>query len=286
MSSDDRHRGLAFDLDTFARRFASRREVLKLLGAAGLYPVVGCGGGAAGGAGADSGGSGPGDGDDDACSAIPPETAGPFPGDGSNGANALALSGIVRSDIRNSIAGATGTAQGLTLAIALTLVDSGSGCAPLPGRAVYVWHCDRIGDYSMYTGRAVDQNYLRGVQETDASGMVTFTTVFPGCYPGRWPHVHFEIYSSLNAATSGEKPIRTSQLAFPEAACAEAYAAAGYEQSAANLSRTSLSSDNIFSDGAKAQIASTAGDTAAGYVASLTVGVAAMSLARGFTSHV
>jgi hypothetical protein len=73
------------------------------------------------------------------CSLIPSETAGPFPGDGSNGPNVLSTSGVVRSDIRSSFAGLSGTADGIPLNIVLTIVSS-STCAPLAGRAVYLWH--------------------------------------------------------------------------------------------------------------------------------------------------
>src|SRR6186713_2316224 len=80
----------------------------------------------------------------DACSLIPNETAGPFPGDGSNGPSVLNQSGVVRSDIRSSFAGFSGVADGVPLVIQLTIV-SASSCAVLAGRAVYMWHCDRPG---------------------------------------------------------------------------------------------------------------------------------------------
>src|SRR5688572_7157936 len=109
-----------------------------------------------------------------ACTArIPSETAGPYPGDGSNGPNVLGLTGVVRSDIRSSFVGLSGTADGVQLTLVLTLVSS-STCAPLAGQAVYLWHCDRPGRYSLYSSGVTNQNYLRGVQEANASGVVTF----------------------------------------------------------------------------------------------------------------
>ena len=107
---------------------------------------------------------------DASCSPIPEETAGPFPGDGSNGVNVLTESGVVRSDIRASFGASTTVAEGVPLTIDLTIVDTADGCAPLAGAAVYLWHCDREGRYSMYSEGAADENYLRGVQETDADG--------------------------------------------------------------------------------------------------------------------
>jgi protocatechuate 3,4-dioxygenase beta subunit len=83
---------------------------------------------------------------------------------------------------------------------------------------VYVWHCDRETRYSMYSGGVTDQDYLRGVQIADATGTVRFTSIFPGCYAGRWPHVHFEVYPEQSAITDAATAIATSQVALPEAA--------------------------------------------------------------------
>jgi protocatechuate 3,4-dioxygenase beta subunit len=120
------------------------------------------------------------------------------------------------------------------------------------------------------------ENFLRGVQVSDANGQLTFQTIFPGCYSGRWPHIHFEVFRTLGAATSGANDIKTSQLALPQAACSTVYAgASGYSASVANLAAISLASDNVFSnDGAALQLATVTGDLVNGYAASLTVGVA------------
>ena len=125
----------------------------------------------------------------------------------------------------------------------------------------------------MYDGDAVDENYLRGVQEADQDGWLEFTTIFPACYAGRWPHVHFEIYESLDSATSASTKLRTSQLAFPQDVCDEVYATEGYEQSVDNLAQVSLDSDGIFSDGYKLQLAKVTGSNDDGYVATLNVPV-------------
>jgi protocatechuate 3,4-dioxygenase beta subunit len=204
-------------------------------------------------------------------SRIPEETAGPYPGDGSNGPNVLTLSGVNRSDIRASFAGLSGTAQGVPLNIELTIV-SVSSCSPLAGYAVYLWHCDREGNYSLYSSAAQNQNYLRGVQEANASGLVTFTSIFPGCYAGRWPHIHFEVYRSLAAAASVSNKIATSQIALPKNACDQAYATTGYGSSVTNLSRVTLATDGIFSDGASLELATVAGSVS-GMTAALTVAV-------------
>jgi protocatechuate 3,4-dioxygenase beta subunit len=205
------------------------------------------------------------------CETIPEETAGPYPGDGSNGPNILTESGVVRSDITTSIGTASGVAEGVPLTVLLTVTDTAAGCVPMAGAAVYLWHCDREGRYSMYSAGAENENYLRGVQETDADGNVTFVTIFPACYSGRWPHIHFEVYASLDDAISAGDPITTSQLAFPQDTCDVVYATEGYEQSVRNLSQLSLESDMVFSDGVDQQVATMAGDATAGYTATLTV---------------
>jgi len=204
---------------------------------------------------------------------VPDETGGPYPGDGSNGVNVLDDSGIVRSDIRSSFGASTTVAEGVTLTIALTVRDAATGAA-LAGKGVYLWHCDREGRYSLYSGGVENENYLRGVQETDSTGSVTFTSIYPACYTGRWPHIHFEVYDDVATAVASGPIVKTSQIALPDEANAAVYATSGYEQSVRNASQVSLQSDNVFGDdGGIHQIATMAGSVAAGYTASLTIGV-------------
>ena len=205
---------------------------------------------------------------------IPQETAGPYPGDGSNGPNVLEASGVVRQDITPSFGTSTSTAEGVPLTVTLTLLDYANGCTPLADAAVYAWHCDREGKYSMYDSGLQNENYLRGVQEADANGQVTFKTIYPGAYNGRWPHIHFEVFESMNNATAAGQVLAVSQIALTEAACKQVYASAGYESSAQNFPRTTLKSDNVFgNDGGIYQLATITGSVAAGYAAGLNVTV-------------
>ena len=206
------------------------------------------------------------------CSKIPQETAGPYPGDGTNGPNVLTQSGVVRSDIRSSL-GTGKVATGVPLTVKLNVVDSKNGCKALAGAAVYLWHCDQSGLYSMYSQGVTGENYLRGVQATDANGSVTFTSIFPAAYSGRWPHIHFEVFPSLASATNGANKLRVSQLALPDDVCKAVFATTGYNQSVTNHARTSLTSDNVFSDGVSLQTPTVTGNTTAGYVATLLVAV-------------
>ncbi len=204
---------------------------------------------------------------------IPEETAGPFPGDGSNGVNVLTESGIVRSDLTKSFGTGSGVADGVPLTVTLKVLDTANGATALKGAAVYIWHCDREGRYSMYSDGVTQENYLRGVQETASDGTVTFRSIYPAAYDGRWPHIHFEVYPSLGDATSASGKLRTSQLALPEKQSRLVYATDGYQASISNLDRTSLESDMVFSDGYSLQLATVSGDVNTGVTATLNVPV-------------
>jgi protocatechuate 3,4-dioxygenase beta subunit len=207
-------------------------------------------------------------------SVVPAETGGPFPADGSNGVNVLTESGVVRSDIRSSFGGSSTTAEGVRTTIELTIFDlNGSEVTPYEGAAVYIWHCDREGRYSMYDDEVGDENYLRGVQAADADGKLTFTTVFPGAYSGRWPHIHFEVYKTAADAQKATNKLRTSQIALPEDVSKLVYATAGYDKSVGNLAETSLDSDMVFSDGYSLQMATATGNVDDGLTVKLNVAV-------------
>jgi len=254
---DDHDRGLAYDLSTLL----ARRRVLGLVAGAGLASLVGCDSDATAGTTA-------------ACTEIPDETAGPYPADGSNGPDVLTQSGIVRRDIRKSFGSSTGTADGVPTTVTLTIQDAAKDCAARPGVAVYLWHCNRDGEYSLYSPGIENENYLRGVQETDDKGTVTFATIFPACYSGRWPHMHFEVYPTLADATTAGYKLTTSQLALPADVCETVYGTAdGYGASRDNLTRVSLGTDNVFSDGYQSQLATVTGSVADGYRVALAVPV-------------
>jgi protocatechuate 3,4-dioxygenase beta subunit len=260
--------GLSHDLPTLL----SRRRLLGFLGGAGALALAGCGVGSTT---ADTSTTDTASASASSSSSdeIPEETAGPYPGDGSNGVNVLTASGIVRSDITASFGDASGVAEGVPLTVKLTVLDTGNGSAPLAGAAVYLWHCNIDGRYSLYDDSIKNENYLRGVQETDDSGVATFTSIYPAAYSGRWPHIHFEVYPSLDAATSSSDKLRTSQLALPEATNSLVYETSGYEQSVTNMANTSLATDNVFSDGWSLQLATVTGDVQSGLTATLNVPV-------------
>lgn len=83
----------------------------------------------------------------------------------------------------------------------------------------------------MYSDRLTDRNDLRGVQVAEAQGLVRFTSVFPACYGGRWPHLHVEVHPDQGSITDAAAVLATSQVALPGDACDLVYAEDGYESS-------------------------------------------------------
>lgn len=215
-----------------------------------------------------------------ACIRTPTETRGPYPADGSNGGarplNVLNLDGVIRRDIRGSFAGMRGRAEGVPVELELSLAG-GRDCRALEGAAFYLWQNDAAGEYSLYTLPEV--NYLRGMQVAQG-GRVHFTTVLPGCYGGRAPHCHFEVFASRAAALAGEAPLLVSQLAFPAAECRAVYTGdARYGGSLANLDRWPAARDFVFRDNDAAAMAAQTlaltGDPQSGYRGTATISLGA-----------
>lgn len=197
---------------------------------------------------------------DGSCTLIPQETEGPYPLSA-----VLSNTAIVRSDI-------TEDRTGVPLTVRLRLVDVSNGCQPITTSAsVYIWHCDKDGVYSGYSqpgANTVGETFLRGVQDVDGNGEVTFTTIYPGWYSGRITHVHFQVFLySQSTATA------TSQIAFPLAVTESVYNSALYTRGQ-NTSVTSFAADNVFSDGTTYQMAEIEGSVSEGLVATLEVGIA------------
>ncbi|WP_032405436.1 dioxygenase family protein [Rhodococcoides fascians] len=208
-----------------------------------------------------------------ATSEIPQETNGPYPADGTNGVNVLEESGIVRNDITSSLDGGT-TVEGTPLSFTFSLTDMANDNRPFEGAAVYVWQCDAEGQYSMYSEGVEDETYLRGIQAAGADGTVTFETIVPGCYSGRWTHMHFEVYPDAASATNADNAIATSQVAFPQDMLDAIYQLDTYPNSAKNLAQLgSLDNDNVFGDGYDLEMGTFSGDPTSGYVGSLAVAI-------------
>ena len=177
------------------------------------------------------------------CVLTPSLTEGPFYFD----------AGLVRRDI-------TEARPGVPLELALTVVDA-SSCEPIRDAVADIWHCDAGGAYSGYSSEGTSgQRFLRGVQATDADGVATFDTLYPGWYQGRTVHIHMKVHLD-------ERSVLTSQLFFPESVSDEVYALSPYNTRGSRT--TTNASDGIFDSGAMLEVSRLSG----GYRASLVIGV-------------
>lgn len=192
------------------------------------------------------------------CAVSPTETAGPFP--------TKTPSSLVTSNI-------TSDRTGVPLTVKITINNKNSNCAALAGAIVDVWHCDKDGNYSEYGGTGMQStnytsvHFLRGRQVTDANGLVTFTSIFPGWYSGRAPHIHVHVYK-----VSGTSLLVT-QIAFPTDVCNTVYTTSSY-YSARGTQDTANNRDNVFSDSLASELATVTGSISAGYTLKHVITVA------------
>ncbi len=135
---------------------------------------------------------------------------------------------LLRSDLRlDPTDGSVRTGMPLRLNLRLSTIAA-NACSPLAGVLVDVWHNDARGEYSDVRDRKYDnrgKKFLRGYQVTDANGLVSFDTIYPGWYPGRTVHIHFKVRTSPSGER-GEEFI--SQLYFDDTVTDEVHAAPDY----------------------------------------------------------
>ena len=187
------------------------------------------------------------------CAVTPSETEGPFP--------TKVPTNFVRQDIRDG-------RTGVVTSMAITIKNGAAGCVALAGAFVDVWHCDKDGAYSEY-GSSQSADFLRGRQTTDANGVANFTTIFPGWYSGRAPHVHVHIFSATG------KSLLVTQIAFPFATTNVVYTTAQAQGYTKGAQDTTNERDNVFSDGFTTELATVSGSVSIGYALTHTIVVSA-----------
>lgn len=190
--------------------------------------------------------------------------------------------GLLRKNITES-------KPGLRLALALTVLDART-CMPLQNAGVEIWHCDAVGIYSGYVKASMggpgmgpggfggppppppggfagrgrggpggpppqmhatdDGTFFRGLQFTNAKGVVEFDTIYPGWYMGRDTHIHLKIHTGgdvSNRLYQGGHVVHTGQLFFPDDLSDEIAQLKPYSEHH-RVVRTRLDEDMVFAD--------------------------------------
>ncbi|GIU94971.1 MAG: hypothetical protein KatS3mg012_1428 [Gaiellaceae bacterium] len=177
------------------------------------------------------------------CVLTPEQTEGPF----------YVENALVRRDIREG-------RRGVPLELRLTVLDV-STCRPIPGAVVDVWHCDAAGVYSGVQGAS--GTFLRGIQRTNAKGVATFRTIYPGWYPGRTPHIHVKV-------ALGGDVVHTGQLYFPDRVTDAVYRRPPYSRRPGRTTRNG--DDWIYRNGGRRSLLRLT-RRGAGYVGAIAMGV-------------
>jgi protocatechuate 3,4-dioxygenase beta subunit len=160
---------------------------------------------------------------------------------------------------RNITEGRSGT----PLILKLAVVDA-STCKPINGAAVDIWHCDARGVYSGFGPGSRNRTFMRGIQKTDANGLATFQTVYPGWYHGRTVHIHVKVHVHGNV-------VHTGQLYFPDSLTDTVYRRSPYSKRPDRTTRNLH--DFVFANGGKRSMLKLRRRSAGGYVGSIVMGV-------------
>ena len=152
---------------------------------------------------------------------------------------------------------------GRAMLLRLSVVNA-SSCKPIRNASVDIWHCDALGVYSGAPAGNAGTNFLRGVQRTNASGLATFKTIYPGFYQGRAVHIHVKVHVGGNV-------VHTGQLFFPAAVTNAVYAKQPYSTHGTTPD-TPNPQDAIFRNGGSKGMLKLA-KSGSGYVASIGMGV-------------
>ena len=151
---------------------------------------------------------------------------------------------------------------GTRLTLRLTVVDA-STCKPIKGAAVDIWHCDAGGVYSGFGAGSANRTFMRGIQKTDAKGIATFRTVYPGWYAGRTVHIHIKVHAGGNV-------VHTGQLYFPDGLTDAVFKKSPYSKRPGRTTRNAT--DSVYRNGGKNSLLKLR-RSGAGYLGAITIGV-------------
>jgi protocatechuate 3,4-dioxygenase beta subunit len=186
-------------------REISRRQAIGMLAVAGAGAMLGCGGGTKTTTSTTT--TTTTTGSSASCTVTPEGEEGPYFVDDS-------AAGFNRSDILSNLDGSS-TQSGIPFTLSIYVYDSEKSCVAMAGVQVDIWHCNASGIYSAEDVESTTgETSLRGYQLTDANGLATFATIFPGWYQGRTTHIHLRLRSTYDSTSTGGT--NTTQLFFPQ----------------------------------------------------------------------
>ncbi len=232
----------------------NRRQMMTMLAVSGAGVLIGCG---AAGTTNSGTGSGSGTGGNASCILAPELTIGPY----------FVDEKLNRSDLTTDTTNPN-VLNGVPLTLNIYIMEySSSSCSALQGAQVDIWHTDAAGVYSDENVEGTEGlTYLRGYQITDANGLATFKTIFPGWYQGRTVHIHVMVRTFSSSGTQTFE--FTTQLFFDPALTLQVMANSPYN--ARGNPDTTNSADNIYNSETLLGLASVA---SGGYSTSITLGV-------------
>lgn len=236
-------------------REISRRQAIGMLAVAGAGVMLGCGGGTNAAATTTAGSS-------TSCSVTPEGEEGPYFVDDS-------ATGFNRSNILSNVDG-TNIQSGIPLTLSIYVYDSEKSCAAMAGVQVDIWHCNASGIYSAEDVESTSgETWLRGYQLTDANGLATFVTIFPGWYQGRTTHIHLRLRSTYDSTSTGET--NTTQLFFPQDTINTVNTTIS-PYSAEGTNPTTNATDHVYSGEVKgANVLTLSGDTTNGLTSTIKI---------------
>lgn len=129
---------------------------------------------------------------------------------------------------------------------------------PPPGNGKNDRRRPPMGGGGLQAADHTKEHFLRGRQSTNADGMASFNSIFPGWYPGRAPHIHAHIFDKNG------KSLLVTQIAFPEEISHEVYAQGVYKEH--GQPDTSNTSDHVFNNSIANELAAISGDSTNGYL--------------------
>jgi protocatechuate 3,4-dioxygenase beta subunit len=151
---------------------------------------------------------------------------------------------------------------GTPLTLRLAVVDA-STCKPIKGASVDIWHCDAAGTYSGFGAGRASRTFMRGIQRTNADGIATFKTVYPGWYSGRTVHIHVKVHVRGNV-------VHTGQLYFPDAVTDAVYRRSPYSSRPSRDVRNAT--DSVYRSGGRRSLLRLR-RSGASYLGSIRMGV-------------